>query len=458
MTPARVWRCLVCGYEHEGPEPPETCPVCGAGREDFEPVEAAADDAPAAAAAEDAPGRLAIVGGGIAGVSAAESARRTAPDATILLVNGEPDPPYWRMNLTRLLAGETKEDALPLHPEDWYAEQRIERVQGRATGLDLDAGRLRMEDGTDLAFDRLVLACGGRAFVPPVPGADLEGVQALRTLRDARSLLRAAEKGLRLTVVGGGILGLETAGAMARRGVTVTLLEGHPHLMPRQLPAPAGEAMADFVRGLGIDLRTGAQTERIEGVPGKLTVRLADGDRVEAARVVFAVGIRSETALAAEAGLKVQTGIVTDPFLRTSHPRAWAAGDAAERDGMLYGSWAAAQQQGRVAGMNAAGASTEFGGLPRAHTLKVLGLDMVSVGRFEPEEGDRVIEDGGAERHRRFVFREGRMVGAVLLGETSAGAAAAKAVETGRDFGDVLGEETTAASIARHLAGRGGED
>ena len=443
--PAAVsqWRCTVCGYVHDGPTPPDECVLCGAGRDSFEPVQ---ETAPPAATADGA-ASIVVIGGRIAAVSAAEAARRTSANAQITMISREPELPYYRLNLTRFLAGEIGEDELTIHPASWYAEQKIEALTGVEV-VSIGQKQVAVQGGKTVPFDKLILATGAHAFLPPVPGSDRKNVVTLRTIEDARRLVKALRPGLKCVCIGGGILGLETAGALARRGAAVTLLEGHSYLMPRQLSRRAGEIMKSFVEGIGIKLRTQARTREITDAG----VLLEDGATVPADLVIFTTGVRSNTHLARQAGLGVNSGIVVDNFLRGTHPDIFAAGDIAEHNGILYGSWAAAQFQGNIAGMNAAGAQVEFGGIPRSHTLKVLGLHMMSAGKFEPEDGSyRVIEDEEGTRYRRFVFHDNRLVGAILLGDTSIAAAATKALEGKADWSRILSAQTLASAIAEEL-------
>jgi len=446
---ARRWRCTVCGYEHAGVQPPDVCPLCGAGRDSFEAI---FESEPVTTVAGQTR-HIVIVGGGVAAISAAEAARRASPEARITLLSREPHPPYYRLNLTRLLAGEIGAEELVIHPPNWYAEQRIDlRIGTEVTALTPDNRSVRLADNATLNYDQLVLATGAEAFIPPLPGVETTGVMAIRTRDDVAALARALQPGVRCVCLGGGILGLETAGALARRGADVTLLESHTYLMPRQLPAPAGETLKNFIAGLGIRLRTGARTHAIIGAGRVTGVRLDDGTVVPADLVTVTTGVRPNIRLAQTAGLRVSTGVLVDARLQTSEPGIYAAGDVCEHGGVLYGSWSAAQFQGRIAGANAAGDRLEFGGLPRAHTLKVLGLGLTSIGRFEPEDGrDHVVEAASGHDYRRFVFDEGRLIGAVLLGDTRPAAAATQAIEKKTDFSKLLSGMPSAADVATAL-------
>jgi nitrite reductase (NADH) large subunit len=451
-TPAaqpRQWRCLVCGYIHEGPEPPSECPICSATADDFEPLEAASAPATASGAAV----RVVVVGGGIAGVAAVEAARQTSAEAEITLLSKEPDLPYYRLNLSRLVAGEIGEEALPLHPRAWYEEQRIRLLCGaEVVTISPEDQTVRLSDGTALPFDRLILACGAHAFIPPFPGAALDGVSALRSLADARRILNAAKPGAHCVCIGGGILGLETAGALAKRGMHVTVLEGGDWLMPRQLDRAAGELLGGYVAAQGITVRYRAKTAEVLGEGVVRGVRLADGATLPADLVVIATGVRPDTHLARKAGLTVNQGIVVDTHLTTSHPKIFAAGDVAEYQGIAYGLWEPARHQGAIAGMNAAGASAEFGGLPRANTLKVLGIALFSVGVVQPQDGsyEEVAEEVDG-RYHRFLFRDQRLVGAIFLGDTSLSALATTAIKNQTDFSGVLRGARTVAAVMDSL-------
>ena len=475
--PARQWRCVICGYVHVGSEAPDCCPVCGTGPEDFEPYETPAPppaatasatrwqcltcnyihegaeppalcpicgaDAGSFQAAQDAPPvsatsstRIVIVGSGIAGVAAAEAVRSASADSEITLISSERDLPYYRLNLTRYLAGEITRDALPIHPEAWYGEQRIRLIRGiPVERLDLETKTVRLTDGTSLPFGQLILASGSHPHVPPLPGAHLEGVFSLRTTADAEGLILRLHPDMPCVCIGGGVLGIETAAALAKRGAAVTLLESHDWLMPRQLNRAAAAHLEHHLNGIGVTVVKAARTQSLEGESRLASVRLQDGRVLPAEIVVLATGVRPTTALARKAGLAVNTGVIVDSMLATSAPGIFAAGDAAEHNGQLYGTWAASQYQGTIAGLNALGSRTQFGGLPRGNTIKAVGLDLTSIGRFQPEDGgDLFIEEDRTDAYMAFVFRDNRMIGALLVDHADLAAPAKRAIESGADF------------------------
>jgi nitrite reductase (NADH) large subunit len=398
-----------------------------------------------------------IVGAGIAGVAAAESLRGAAPAAEITLLSQENELPYYRLNLTRYLAGQLDQRALPLHPASWYQERKIRLLLGaEAAAIDLKVHLVELRAGEKLPFDRLLLAAGAQPFVPPLPGTDLSGVTTLRTAEDARAILAACGAGRRCVCIGGGLLGLETAAALARHAADVTLLESHDWLLPRQTNRRAGEILDRYVAAAGITLRTKAATQAIVGDRRAEGVLLQQGEVIPAELIVIATGIRSDSRLAEQAGLQVHRGVVVNDLLATSHPDVFAAGDVAEHRGRVYGIWAPAQYQGNIAGLNMAGRGVEFGGLPHSNTLKVLGLDLFSIGPIEADAACQVLDEEREDRYFRFIFRDRRLVGAILLGDARLTAVVQKAVEGQEDFSALLARGPTAAEVAETLEERAG--
>ncbi len=446
-TPTQ-WRCLNCKYVHDGAAAPEVCPVCGASAERFEPLRKSAAPAAHRAARRD----IVVVGGGIAGVSAAQAVREASPGSRVRLVSKERHLPYYRLNLTRMLAGEIDAEQLPLHPRSWYDDNRIELLAGaELCRIDTKDKKLLLRGADDCRYDKLVLAMGSHPFVPPLPGANREGVTPLRTRDDAERILEQSPNA-RTVVIGGGVLGLETAGALAAQGCHVTLLEGHGWLLPRQLNEQAGRMLERFAGERGITLRKSAWTKELHGDERVREVELLDGERLDAQLVVIATGVRPNSHVARLAGLDVARGVIVEDHLQTSHPDIFAAGDVAEHRGVSYGTWGPSQFQGTIAGMNAAGEQSQFAGIPRSNMLKVLGYDMFSIGEIAPKDAGYVTvehDDGG--NYRYFMFRDTRMIGAILLGETSLSAAVKTTVENQTDCAPIARAGTSADEVVAFL-------
>jgi nitrite reductase (NADH) large subunit len=425
---SRRWRCTVCDHVHVGGSPPAACTVCAAERSLFEPLP---EVAPLVAVQADV-GRILIVGAGIAGLTAAEQARVVSPDVAITVIGKESGLPYYRLNLTRYLAGEVNEESLAIQPSTWFAEHRIELLEGEVAAIDRVRQEVRLRDGTVMPYDRLVLANGAHPFVPPLPGVTRQGVLPLRTRVDALAIVKQATPGARCVCLGGGLLGLEAAGALQRRGASATVLEGFGWLLPRQLAEPAAARLQRHIEGLGVAVRCGVRVEEILGDERVRGVRLAGGEVIAADLLVLATGVRPNSYLARQSDLEVKGGVVVDDRLFTSDAAILAAGDVAEHRGVLYGIWPTAYAQGIVAGANAVGGALEFRGIAPSNRLKVLDVDLYSVGQFHPTDGSfQVIEEQTERTYLRLVCRDGKLIGAILYGDTQLAGLLKDAIEHG---------------------------
>ncbi len=445
-----AWRCLVCNYEHTGETPPDRCPVCATSGKQFEAV--AGKETPVAVTGRGVE-EFIVVGGGVAGVSAVRSIRQTAPHAKITLLTKDTHPPYYRLNLTRYLAGELIADQLWMHDRDWYREHDIDFfADTEVADILLEKQAVTLVNGETRPYDKLVLTAGAHAFIPSVAGTRKEGVITLRSLDDAEYILRESQRANHIVVIGGGVLGLELAGALAKRRRQVMLLESFEWLMPRQLNRMAAGLLQNHIEGIGISLKTQAFAEELVGDERVAGVLLKKGETLPADLVIITAGVRSNSFLARLAGLRVNQGVIVDDYMCTSDPRVFAAGDIAEHRGVVYGLWNAAQYQGNIAGMNAAGKQAEFGGIPRSNSLKVLGVDLLSIGKFEAEDGgDMVIEAECEGNYARYVFRDTHLVGAILYGNTAIGGKLKHAIEEKRDFSGLLMRRPTATDVWDYL-------
>jgi nitrite reductase (NADH) large subunit len=363
-----------------------------------------------------------IVGNGVAGVTAAQSIVRADPSAEVHIFGAEPYPYYRRPLLWEFIAGQIEQDELTFRPPEWYTQRGIRLHLGvRVTTLDPAAHRLTLADGSQADYDRALLATGGRPFVPPCEGTDKEGVFTLRTLDDARAIRAYAQQVATAVVIGGGLLGLETARALHTAGLGVTVVEFFPYLLPRQLDQEGAQVLQSLLEAQGLQVITGATTEAVLGDVCADCIRLKDLRIVGGDLVLFSTGIRSEVSLAQEAGLEVHRGIVVDGHLQTSAEDIFAAGDAAEFDGRVYGIIPPAIEQARVAAANmvAPGSTTYAGTLPTT-TLKVAGAELTSLGECVVEGAEYTQlrhADPAAGHYRKVVLRDGRIVGAILLND-----------------------------------------
>jgi nitrite reductase (NADH) large subunit len=346
----------------------------------------------------------------------------------VTVFGAEPHPNYNRILLSPVLAGEQRIDDIILNPLAWYRENGIRLHAGsEIVRIDRRAREVIAADGTRAAYDRLLLATGSVPVVLPLPGAKLEGVLSYRDIADTERMIEAASRHRHAVVIGGGLLGLEAANGLARRGMQVTVVHLMPWLMERQLDRTAAGMLQRTLEEKGLAFRLEAQTEAIlEGEGGRArAVRLKSGEELPADLVVMAVGIRPNTALAESAGLHCHRGIVVNDTLQTFDPRIYAVGECANHRGTTYGLVAPLFEMAKVCANHLAEYGiARYAGSATSTKLKVTGVDLFSAGDFAGGEGteDIVLSDPCAGVYKRLVLKEDRLVGAVLYGDTVDGA------------------------------------
>ncbi|MBN2527292.1 MAG: FAD-dependent oxidoreductase [Deltaproteobacteria bacterium] len=421
------WKCNVCGYIHEGAAPPESCPVCSVPASHFSALEVPSVGGDGQVIAQ----RVVIVGAGVAGVTAAETAA-AIPGAEVVIISREAQMPYFRLNLTRYLAGEVSASELEMKSSQWFKQNNVQLVFGDVVAIDRTEKKVSMKDGTSFDYDKLILAAGAHSFMPPFPGAHREGVYTLRTQKDADAIIDMVKTGKKAVVIGGGLLGLEVAGALRNRDCLVSVLEGYGWLLPRQLPKRAGEMLVDVLQKQQIDVITKAATKEIVGDETVRGVLLEDGRTIDADLVVVSTGVRANSYLARQCGLTVDRGVVVNDSLRTDDEHIFAAGDICQHRGISYGIWPAGYIQGAVAAANALGANQKFEGIAPSNRLKVLDADVFSVGHINPQDASaNVYEYEQGNVFRRLVVRDGVLTGAVLVGDTAMASQIQEAIDAG---------------------------
>ncbi len=309
--------------------------------------------------------RIQIIGGGVAAFEAAVAARKSDADARITIHTREKTPPYRRPALPRALPGDLPDREFLIKPADWYREQHIELCTGsNVDAVDRNRRELRLADGGAVPYDRLLFATGGHCFLPPIPGIELAGVLSLREYADLAPIREAlARTTSAVTVVGGGLLGLELADALLQTGHRVRLVEGCPVLLGKQLAAADSERVRHHLEQVpGLELHLGSFPAAVLGNDRVQALKLADGTELPAELIFFSTGMRPHTELAQQAGLTtVPGGIRVDALLRTDDPDIFAAGDCAAFDGKPgCGLYAAARKMGATAGANLAGGEISY--------------------------------------------------------------------------------------------------
>lgn len=349
-----------------------------------------------------------VVGAGPAGVRVAD--RLAAAGQKVTLIGDEPGVPYDRVGLSRYLAREVTAQDLRRPPA-----LGVRHLAGlRIAAIDRGARRVIAGNGRRIGYETLVLATGASAFRLPLPGADLPHVKLYRTLAEVETMIGVAYGGGDAVVIGGGLLGLEAAVGLAARGMRVTVVHVADRLMERQLDQAAAGRLQAHLAALGIAVRTQANTQAITPAG----VVLADGNVLPARLVVIAVGIRPNSALAAEAGLTVGRGIVVDDAMRTSDPAILACGECAEHRGSCVGLVAPALAQAEVAARTALGEAAAYTASTDSAALKIAGAPVWSAGEIAAPDTDALVLDDPDGGYRRLLLRNDRLVGAVLYGAT----------------------------------------
>jgi len=398
---------------------------------------------------------LVVIGNGMAAARFAdELSKRALGRYAIAVVGEEPRLAYNRVLLSSVLAGEVASSEIELKPQGWWRDRGITLRYGcRATAIDTDARSVMLADGESLAFSKLVFATGSQPIRPALPGMALPGVITFRDINDIWSIWHRAGSGDRVVVIGGGLLGLEAAYGLAKAGARVTVLHLMDRLMERQLDRQAARMLQRAVEAMGIEVILNADTAEISGTSRVEGVTLKDGRTIEADAVVVAIGIRPSADLARAAGIAVKRGIVIDDALETNVAGIHAIGECAEHRGVCYGLVEPAHEQARVLATRLSGRDARYAGSVLSTNLKVSGVNVFSAGDFLGAEGTEeiMLSDPGIGLYKKLVIADGRLVGAVLFGDTADGLwyfdliRSGADIETMRDdlaFGRALAERT----------------
>ena len=368
---------------------------------------------------------LVVIGNGMAAARFAdELSKRALGRYAIAVVGEEPRLAYNRVLLSSVLAGEVASSEIELKPQGWWRDRGITLRYGcRATAIDTHARTVALADGESLAFSKLVFATGSQPIRPALPGMALPGVITFRDINDIWSIWHRAGTGDRVVVIGGGLLGLEAAYGLAKAGARVTVLHLMDRLMERQLDPHAARMLQRAVEGMGIEVVLSADTAEISGTSRVEGVTLKDGRTIEADAVVVAIGIRPSADLARDAGISVKRGIVVDDALETDVAGIHAIGECAEHRGVCYGLVEPAHEQARVLADRLAGRDARYAGSVLSTNLKVSGVNVFSAGDFLGADGTEeiVLSDPGIGLYKKLVIADGRLVGAVLFGDTADG-------------------------------------
>ena len=380
-----------------------------------------------------------IIGGGVAGTTAAETLRKKDPTGSIAIVSDEPYRLYSRIMLSKpnFFLGKIAFDQVWLKKESWYEENAVKLIASRRA-VELDPARktVKLDDGTSLKYEKLLLAIGGVARKLALPGSDLGGVFVLRSLDDAKGIIERTRAIKRAASIGGGFVSFEMRDMLRLANVDVTLIIREPYYWQNLLDETSGLMIEEALEKGGVRIIKNAQVERIEGAGTVESIVLKDGMRVPAEMIIAGIGLFCPLDWLKSAGVSVGRGIVTNEYFETNIPSVWAAGDAAEFNDLILGetiqlgNWVNAQMQGRVAALNMAGSREPFR-LVSFYTTQGFGITIGFVGDVRPESDRLIIPRGSKEMnsYARIIVKDGEVIGATFINKAAELGAVSKIIE-----------------------------
>lgn len=373
-----------------------------------------------------------IVGNSAGGIGAAEAIRQRDKNGSLTIVTDEPYPAYSRPMIENYLAGDATLDRMLYRPQDFYEKKDITLVAGRkAASLDLAGHKVTLDDGQSIAWEKLLLATGGRPVVPPMPGVDKKGVFTFTTLDDAKKLAQALKPGDRVVVIGGGLIGISVAKPLAKLGTHVIMVELKDRVLSTVLDAEASRMVEERLAANKVELITGQSVQEVLGSPFDQDtvggVRLQDGRQIQCSVVIVAIGVTPRLDLVRNTGVTINRGIVVDRHMTTSHPDVYACGDVAEaydfvlETNRLTPIWPNAYIGGKIAGYNMAGYHVEYQGGTAMNSFNYDQLSVVSAGIADPEDKAHypvlTRKNGKPGHYRKVVLHQGRVVGLICAGD-----------------------------------------
>lgn len=361
-----------------------------------------------------------IIGSGVAGVSAAKEIIKEfdKKQDSVTMISKESEAFYYRPRLIQCLSGEIDVQDIIINDRDWFVKNGITlNLEEEITKILPDENKVVSNKG-EYHYDRLLLAHGAKPFVPPITGVEKENIFTMRNSEDAKIIREQAKKSETAVVIGGGLLGLESAFNLEKVNLEVFVVEVAGHLLQRQLDKPGGKILKEKMERMGCSFFLDSLTSKFHGSEKVEAVELDDGTVIETDMALLSTGIRSNTELVEDAGIATDKGIIVNDKMETSLENIYAAGDSAEFEERVYGIWEPSMEQGKIAGKNMADSAVRFAGFVPSHTLKVAGIDVTSLGILEEEEGITSEVKRDDENYCRiFKNKEDKPVGAIIIGQ-----------------------------------------
>ncbi len=381
-----------------------------------------------------------IIGNGVAGTTAAQTIRKNDLQGTIKIFTDEVHPFYSRIRLMEYLAGEAELSKLQIHSNTWYDQHNIRLfLNSKVTDIDAVKKEILTNAGERHGYDKLLLADGSHSFVPPIKGAEKNGVFTLRSIRDAEEIKRFMTGKKKALLIGGGILGLEVGNSLRKSGLKVSVAEFFPRLLPRQTDSVSSGLLQSRLEQIGLEFYLGVVSKEIIGDNPIKGLVLEDGRTVETDLIIISAGVRPNLELAQKLNLKTGKGIVVSDYMETGIPDIFAAGDGIEHNGTAYGIWPASEKQGEIAGMNMAGSKAAYAGTIFSNLLKVAGIDLLAAGDIDPDGKleSFIDQDSKSGTYRKLVVKDNHIAGCLLFGTLKDRKTILKAMQEKKDISAV---------------------
>jgi NAD(P)H-nitrite reductase large subunit len=367
-----------------------------------------------------------IIGGGPAGIFAAEAIRRIDVASPIVIVTEEGDIARSPVMLTYLIGGQVPREGVRFRDPSWGKRNRIDlRLCRKVVALETSSRKLIMEKGEEVFYDRLLIATGSSPISLPIPGSGLKGVRSIRRVSDAEAIFGVIPALRQVVIIGGGFIGLKIASHLKERGIEVLILEKENRLAPRMFDVPASRLFTSVLGRKGMRVETGVEVEEILGKAGKVCgVRMKDGRIFPGQMVIQSVGVKPNIAFLAGSGIALETGIPVNSLMETNIPGVYAAGDVAVTVDSITGertnnaTWPAASRQGTVAGTNMAGGKVSYVHNLPLNALRLCGIPIMAAGNSGETKGE-VLREEGVDFYRKVLLQEGRITGFILIGKVS---------------------------------------
>lgn len=432
----KYWKCIVCGEIFEGAVPPEICPVCGAGRDQF--IEVKKEKRSFLKNTEE---KFVIIGNGAAGFYSAKSIRERNETADIILISAEKTSSYFRPQLSDLITEEINNETFYIVPSKWYKDNNVtEILNKKVTSIDKDAKIVTIDNSEEIKYDKLIFATGSYNFIPNVEIVDSEnkkktytldsfnyksinGIYSIRDIEDVVALKKELFKEKKIVIIGGGLLGLEAAWEISKCGLKVSVIEFFSRLLPRQLDDESAALLKSYVDSSNIKLKLGESANKINIKENSVkSIILNTGEELETDIVLFSVGIRSNTELAKTTGVLCDRGIIVNEKMETNLKDIYACGDVAELKGISYGNWPAAVEMGKTAGANAAGDDIQFQGFVSSFIFDSINTKIFSAGTadFSDNSLEQLsLKSPEEAKYSKYFFKNNKLTGAILIGDLS---------------------------------------